>query len=116
MARVDWSLYGSPELTLAGLPHIRKGDSVTIRLLDVVPEDNRDGIFFACWKSKSCSVQEKLLAKFKDWVKTPDWGGGSGESAWLKHFLGKWIAEERFSYEKLKKLVVWHFRHEHNYL
>lgn len=113
VVNTDWSSYGSPQLVLAGLPHIRRGDSVTIRLLDVVPEDNRDGIFFACWKSKSRSVQEKLLGKFEDWATTLDWGSGTGESAWLKYFIGKWISEGIFPYEKMKNLVVWHFQHEH---
>lgn len=116
VANTDWSSYGSPQLALAGLPHIRRGDFVTIRLLDVAPEDNRDGIFFACWKSNGHSVQEKLLGKFEDWVKASDWGSGTGESAWLKYFLGKWIAEETFTYERLKNLVVWHFQHEHRFL
>ena len=116
VANTDWSSYGSPQLVLAGLPHIRRGDSVAIRLLDVVPEDNRDGIFFACWKSKSRSVQEKLLGKFEGWVQDSTWGGGDGESAWLKYFLGKWISEETFTYERLKNLVVWQFRHEHRFL
>lgn len=116
VANTDWSSYGSPHLALAGLPHIRRGDSVTIRLLDVVPEDSRDGIFFACWKSKSRAVQEKLLGKFENWTTAPDWGSGSGEHAWLKHFLGKWISEETFPYERLKNLVVWHFQHEHRFL
>ena len=116
VTRVDWSLYGSPELALAGLPHIKRGDAVTIRLLDVVPEDSRDGIFFACWKSKSRAVQEKLLGKFESWTTAPDWGSGSGEHAWLKYFLGKWISEETFPYERLKNLVVWHFRNEHRFL
>jgi len=116
VANTDWSSYGSPHLALAGLPHVKRGDSVTIRLLDVVPEDNRDGIFFACWKSKSRSVQEKLLSKFEGWVQDSGWGGGDGESAWLKYFLGKWISEETFTYERLKSLVVWHFRHEHRFL
>ncbi len=116
VANTDWSSYGSPHLALAGLPYIRRGDSVTIHLLDVVPEDNRDGIFFACWKSKRHAVQEKLLGKFENWIKALDWGNGTGESAWLKYFLGKWISEETFTCERLKNLVIWYFRHEHRFL
>lgn len=116
VANTDWSLYGSPELILAGLPHVRNGDSIAIHLLDVIPEDNRDGIFFACWKFQSSSVQEKLLDKFNVWVNESDWGSGSGEGAWLKYFLGKWISEGTFPYERLKNLVIWHFRHEHRFL
>ena len=76
VANTDWSSYGSPQLVLAGLPHIRRGDSVTIRLLDVVPEDNRDGIFFACWKTKSRTVQEKLFGKFEEMDTRSDVGRG----------------------------------------
>ena len=49
---------------------------------------------------------------------------GDGVSTWDELFIhhtdpglydsdGDGISEGTFSYEKLKKLVVWHFRHEH---
>ena len=112
----DWSR-GRHTLLLSYLAVKPDGAEWAKRLLDIVPNDARDGLFLACWKIKDRKLQGKLLRKFKEWL-TADatWGCGDGEGAWLKIFLGKWISEDTFDYEKLKDLVVWHFLHEHRFL
>ena len=83
----------------------------------MLPNDARDGLFLACWKLKDMELHDKLLRKFEEWLTADEtWGCGDGEDGWLKHFLGKWISEETFPYERLKNLVVWHFQHEHRFL
>jgi hypothetical protein len=112
----DWSR-GVHTLLLAYLAVKHDGAEWAKRLLDVVPNDSRDGLFLACWKIEDRKLQGKLLRKFKEWVTADEtWGCGDGEGTWLKYFLGKWISEETFTYERLKSLVVWHFRHEHRFL
>lgn len=105
----DWSSYGTRGLVLAGLGHVTNGDGEIIRLLDVVPEDARDGIFLACWKSRSHDVQAKLLCKFEEWMIEPDWGGGTGEGGWLGKFIAKWLGESAFDIVKLHQTIKWYF-------
>ena len=98
-------------LVLAGLPHIDNGETETIRILDLVLEDARDGIFFACWASRSQAVQDKLLSKFEEWMKDPAWGVGTGESAWFGRFIAKWLRESTFAFDRLRKSIEWFFAH-----
>lgn len=114
--KTDWSR-GVNTLLLSYLAVKSDGAEWAKKLLDIVPNDARDGLFLACWKINDRKLQSKLLRKFEKWLTTDaTWGGGDRENVWLKHFLGKWISEETFSYERLKNLVVWHFRHEHRFL
>ena len=116
IATTDWSSCASPTFLLSYLAVKSDGAEWILRLLDVVPNDARDGLFTACWYSNDPRVQSRLCEKFDEWAKDPTWGGGDREGAWLKYFLSKWISEETFTYERLKNLVVWHFRHEHRFL
>ena len=117
VATTDWSSYASKTSLLSYLAVKPDGVEWILRLLDVVPNDARDGLFTACWYCNDAHVQTRLFEKFDEWIKSdPTWGGGDRENAWLKFFLGKWISEGIFPYERLKNLVVWHFRHEHRFL
>jgi hypothetical protein len=109
IAITDWSSYASSHLALAGLPYIDNSESITISLLDVIPNDCRDGIFIACWHFENLNVHKKLLQKFEEWIQDETWGGGDGEESWLGRFLGKWISEKTFSSNRLEKLIVWYF-------
>ena len=114
IATTDWSLYSTETSLLSYLAVKSDGAEWILRLLDIVPNDARDGLFTACWYCSDARVQAKLVKKFDEWItEDPTWGGGDREDVWLGYFLGKWISEGTFSYEKLKKLIVWHFRHEH---
>ena len=109
IAKTDWSSYGSNGLLLSYLGSVKGADAQIRRLLDIVPEDGRDGLFVACWKSQSARVQKKLLEKFERWIEDdPDFGSGTGEAAWLGAFLAKWMREGEFPYDRLESLVRWH--------
>lgn len=108
----DWATYSSLPMVLSYLAAMENGADWILRLLDVVPCDGRDGLFTACWYCEDFRVQEKLLAKFEEWIQDDAWGRGDGEDVWMKNFLGKWIAKDCFPYERLKRLVVWHFNRE----
>ena len=109
----DWS-HGICTLLLSYLAVKPDGVEWAKKLLDVVPNDARDGLFLACWKIRDMRLHGKLLRKFEEWLTADEtWGSGDGEDGWLKYFLGKLISEETFPYEKVKKLIVWYFRHEH---
>lgn len=109
IAKTDWSSYGSNGLLLSYLGSVKGADAQIRRLLDIVPEDGRDGLFVACWKSQSARVQKKLLEKFECWIEDdPDFGSGTGEAAWLGAFLAKWMREGEFPYDRLESLVRWH--------
>ena len=113
LEKTDWGSYASQHQLLAYLAVKPNGCNWIVRLLDIVPNDARDGLFVACWYCNDHLVQNKLLKKFEDWSKDPTWGSGDREGAWLEQFLGKWIAEGMFSCGQLEQLVVWHFKHRH---
>lgn len=105
--RTDWESYASPHLLLSYLAVKPDGDKWIVRLLDIVLDDARDGLFTACWYCNDRRVQKKLLAKFKEWSRDPGWGGGTGEDAWLGRFLTKWTKESTFSWQRMKDLMEW---------
>ena len=106
----EWAAHSSIPMVLSYLATMENGADWILQLLDVVPYDGRDGLFTACWYCEDVRVQEKLLAKFEEWIQDDTWGRGDGEDVWMKDFLCKWIAKDCFSYERLKDLVVWHFK------
>lgn len=113
IASTDWGSHASPTSLLAYLAVKPDGVEWILRLLDVVPNDARDGLFTACWYCEDVRVQEKLVVKFEEWTKEPTWGSGDGEDRWLECFLGKWITQESCPYERLKGLVIWHFKRKY---
>ncbi len=116
ISSTDWGSYASPTSLLAYLAVKSDGVDWILRLLDVVPNDGRAGLFTACWYCEDVHVQEKLVVKFEEWTKGPTWGSGDGEDSWLECFLGKWITQESFPYERLKNLVLWHFNHKYRFM
>ena len=111
LRQTDWNSYASPQILLAGLAATPDGAERAVELLDIVPEDARDGLFIACWYLPALPVQRKLLAKFVEWTSSdPSWGGGTGEAGWLRSFLCKWMAQNIFSLRRLAPLVQWDAR------
>lgn len=108
----DWSRYGTPCRVLAGLHFLPDGKRKTMELLNIIPEDWRDGLLASIWKSNDIEMNLALLRKFEEWIQFPDWGASSGEGRWMDKFIAKWIANEVFSYERLGKLITWHFKRE----
>ena len=113
LAKTDWSSYGSNGLLLSYLASRKGSDPLICRLLDTVGEDNRDGLFLACWYSSGKKVQKCLKRKFESWIESDDsWGGSTGEVWWLGAFLSKWTKEQTFSYEELQSLTQWYLEHQ----
>ena len=108
----DWESYASPQLLLSYLAVKPDGAKWAYRLLDVVLDDARDGLFLACWKIKDKRLHAKLLRKFEEWfTRDETWGGGTGEDGWLGRFISKWLAEGTFTCARLEKCIRWHFKH-----
>ena len=86
----DWSSYSAPQLTLSGLVHLPDAAIRIQELLNVVPEDCRDGLFLACWFLNDLGVNKRLCEKFEKWSADPSWSGeATGEAVWLKRFSDK---------------------------
>lgn len=113
LAKTDWRSYGSNGLLLAYLASRKGSEALVCRLLDVVGEDNRDGLFLACWHSSGKKVQKCLKRKFESWIESDgSWGSGTGEAWWLGAFLSKWTVEGTFPYEQLQALTQWHLERQ----
>ncbi|MBQ3747661.1 MAG: hypothetical protein II863_09680 [Kiritimatiellae bacterium] len=113
LARTDWRSDCSNGLLLSYLASMKGSDPLICRLLDEVGEDNRDGLFLACWFSSGKKVQTRLKRKFEEWITSDaSWGSGTGEAWWLEAFLSKWTAEGTFPYEELQSLTQWHLRRQ----
>lgn len=90
LERTDWESYAAPQLLLSYLAVKPDGDKWILRLLDIVPEDCRDGLFLACWYLDDFGVNKRLLAKLAAWSVDPNWSGAAtGEQVWLKRFSDK---------------------------
>ena len=116
LRQTDWSSYDAPQFLLAGLAAFPDGAERAIELLDIVPEDARDGLFIACWLLPARNVQRKLLAKSLAWIADPAWHGYPNEAYWLRCFLCKWMAQGTFSLRRLAPLVQWAARREFEHL
>jgi len=107
IATTDWSAYMAPQMLLSYLAAKPDGEMWILKLLDVVPNDARDGLFTACWFSNSKIVHDKLISKFESWMVDPSWGGGDVECAWLREFVGKWSSLpdiDRDKFERFRSL------------
>ena len=83
--------YGFNQLLLAALGSDQKYESETIKSLDAVPEDARDGVFMACEALNTPAVCRKLMEKFTQWIKNdPDYGISTGEGRYLEKFIALW--------------------------
>jgi hypothetical protein len=112
----DWSR-GVHSLLLAYLAVKPDGAILANKLLDIVPNDARDGLFLACWKIKDRKLQSKLLRKFEEWLTTDEtWDCGDGEGAWLGRFVSKWLTSGTFTYARLEKCIRWYFKQQHRFL
>ena len=105
----DWSRYGTPCHVLAGLHFLPEGKRKTMKLLNVIPEDWRDGLLASIWKTNDLEVNTALLRKFEEWILIPDWGPSSGEGAWLGKFIAKWLSEGTFDTKRLAAVSRWYF-------
>lgn len=107
--KVDWGSYGTPQFCLAGLHFISCGKQRTIDLLEIVPENWRDGLFTAIWMADDIEIYNRLLIKFEEWQQSSTWGLSSGEGSWLGKFLAKWLSDGIYDVCRMEKLLCWYF-------
>lgn len=108
LSKEDWACSPSLSCFLAGVCFLNNASNIIVYLLDLVPEDSRDGLFTACWKINNKDVDVKLLEKFEEWIsKDETYGIGTGELGWVFVFLSKWTKNNTFSYLRLKKITQW---------
>lgn len=86
------------------------GDDLAIRMLDVVSDDLRDGLFLGCYRLKSEKVWRKLEQCLLEWSSTPGWGSGTGEIYALRKFIERW-EQVGFPFDsRLKDYVLEYYR------
>lgn len=113
LSEKDWNSYAENGLLLSYLASKAESGPQLCMLLDIVPEDNRDGLFLACWHSPDAAVQQRLKQKFEAWIaEDASWGSGTGEAWWLGTFLSKWTKERTFPLRQLQALTRWHLGHQ----
>lgn len=83
----EWGTYF---LHMAYFGSSEKYEPELVRLIEISPEDGRDGLFIGSWFSQSELVQRTLIKAFCKWVKTPSWDAATGEMFALRYFLRKW--------------------------
>lgn len=88
----NWENFSSNPLLLSYLAVMTDGVLRAKTLLDVVHEDSRDGIFIACLRMESRSLDFKLMDKFREWGLDSSWGSGTGELGALHAFIKKWLS------------------------
>ena len=83
--------FSNRQLLYAYLGSGMQYENKIIELLDVIPEDFRDGLFMACYRLNTLAICRKLINKFTEWIKNdPDFGNGTGEEAYLDAFIALW--------------------------
>ena len=88
----DWSTMNNNFFLLSYLPFMNEGTNLIIKMLNVVPEDFRDGLFLACYNINNREVDLALINKFIIWSKDDSWAPlSTGEHDALGCFLKKWL-------------------------
>lgn len=106
----NWARHPAGFLLLAYLAQAANGESEALRLLDVVQEDSRDGLFIACWWLDSPAIDRKLMAKFTEWGSGSGWAPGStGELGALGAFIKRWL--DRYSFLELEAVIKTYFKY-----
>ena len=83
--------FSNRQLLYAYLGSSMQYENKIIELLDVIPEDFRDGLFMACYRLNTLAICRKLMNKFMEWIKNdPDFANGTGEEAYLDAFIALW--------------------------
>ena len=83
----EWGTYF---LHMAYFGSSDKYEQELARLIEISPEDGRDGLFVGSWFSQSELVQQTLMKEFCKWIDDLSFGGGTGEMQALRNYIGKW--------------------------
>ena len=105
----DWSSFSNHQLFLSYLALRDDGASLACELLDVVPEDARDGLFLACQRICSEELDSKLMGKFMKWSEEKCDPCSTGEIYALEQFIGKWL--KLYEFGDLKGVIHLYFKH-----
>jgi hypothetical protein len=110
---LNWGTCSNHLLFLSYLALSQDGSELAQHLLDVVPEDGRDGLFLACYILHSEPLDRKLIEKFVEWD-SESWDPGStGELYALEQFIAKWLA--LYAYSDLERVIRIYFKHRFKY-
>jgi len=106
---IDWSSVSNRQLFLSYLALRDDGAALADGLLDIVPEDARDGLFLACHKLSSETLDRKLMDRFVKW-EADGWSPTStGELYALEQFIAKWL--DLYPLSDLEGVIRIYFRH-----
>jgi hypothetical protein len=91
-------------LALARMPD---GENLAIKMLDIVTDDFRDGLFLACYRIRTPRIFNKLERCFLEWIAADvTWGQGTGEIYCLKKFIDLWQELKVPFNQRLKDFVI----------
>jgi hypothetical protein len=81
----------SSDLCLSFLPSMKDGEQLAIGLLEIAPDDRRDGLFHARYKLNTPLIYEAFKSRVRRWVAADDsWGNGTGEAWLVNRMVDKW--------------------------
>jgi hypothetical protein len=106
---VDWSSISCRLLFLSYLALRDDGAALASGLLDVVPEDGRDGLFLACHRICSEELDRKLMTKFMEWSEEQWSPCSTGEIYALEQFIAKWL--KLYPFGDLEGVIRLYFEH-----
>jgi hypothetical protein len=85
------SIYSYHNLAWSYFANRADGETRALQLLDLVPEDCRDGLFLACYKLNTPAIYEKMKRKVREWYADYKfWGSGTGERGRVAQMVKKW--------------------------
>lgn len=109
LSKTDWSSVSTRQLYLSYLALRDDGAALADGLIDIVPEDARDGLFLACHRLRSESLDRKLMNRFVKWEKEGWSPCSTGELHALQQFISKWLGLYPFS--NLEEVIRIYFKY-----
>ena len=86
----NWESYENHHLLLSFVRNRNDFHSQLEKLLTIVPDDFRDGLFISCLDSDDAEANMILARAFLKWMRAGWTPNGTGEDGWLIVFLEKW--------------------------
>lgn len=78
-------------LCLTFLPRMKDGEQLAIGLLEIAPDDLRDGLFHACYKLNTPLIYEAFKSSVRRWAASDkNWGSGTGEAWLVNRMVDRW--------------------------
>jgi hypothetical protein len=106
-AMEDSNWYSMRQLYFSYLARMPDGENLAIKMLDIVTDDFRDGLFLACYRIRTPRIFNKLERCFLEWIAADvTWGQGTGEIYCLKKFIDLWQELKVPFNQRLKDFVI----------